>query len=170
MGFNRRKPANAHAVLADDRRRHRRPVLVPMGAQSGLPYHERDRPANARPSPRRGRDQPHTRTLVPLVPAERTVCRSRAAVSDEYRRTHRRCPAQRAQQAQYVPRDLGDLQRQDALYDAMDHRSEHMLRTRTKIARAVVLIGIRTAMMVLAFAEWLAYVVAPWLKPPEPTR
>jgi len=45
-----------------------------------------------------------------------------------------------------------------------------MLRTRTKIARAVVLIGIRTAMMVLAFAEWLAYVVAPWLKPPEPTR
>jgi hypothetical protein len=72
-------------VLADDRRRHRRAVLVPVGALPGLPHHERDRPAHARSSPRRGRDQSHSVAVVSLVPATCAVRRARAAVADQYR-------------------------------------------------------------------------------------
>jgi hypothetical protein len=50
-----------------------------------LPYHERDRLAHARPSPRRGRDQPHSRTVMPLMPAERAVRRARAAIANKHR-------------------------------------------------------------------------------------
>jgi hypothetical protein len=34
--------ANADAVIADDRRRYRRALLVPLGTLSGLPNHQRD--------------------------------------------------------------------------------------------------------------------------------
>jgi hypothetical protein len=56
----------------------------------GLPHHERDRPAHARPSPRRGCDQPHSVAVVSLVPAERAIRRARAAIADQHRRRHAR--------------------------------------------------------------------------------
>jgi hypothetical protein len=34
-------PADAHAVLADNQGRYHRALLVPVGALSGLPHHER---------------------------------------------------------------------------------------------------------------------------------
>jgi hypothetical protein len=48
--------------------------LVSVGPLSGLPHHERHRSAHARPSPRRSRDQSHSVVVVPLMPAERTIC------------------------------------------------------------------------------------------------
>ena len=78
--------ADAHAFLADDRRRHCRGVLVPVGALRSLPNDERRRPADNRLSSQCGRDQPYSCALLPLVPAERPVCRACAAVPDEYRR------------------------------------------------------------------------------------
>jgi len=40
--------ANADVVLADDRRRHRRGILVSMGPLPSLSHHKRDRSAHAR--------------------------------------------------------------------------------------------------------------------------
>jgi len=60
----------------------------------GLPHHERDRPAHARPSPRRGRDQPYPGALLPIMPAERAVCRAGSVVADQHcRRNARRASA-----------------------------------------------------------------------------
>jgi hypothetical protein len=63
-----------------------RGILVLMGAVPGLPHHERDRPEGNRPSPRRGRDQSHSRAVVSLMPAERAVRRARAAFAHQHRR------------------------------------------------------------------------------------
>ena len=65
-------------------RRDHSGLLVPVGALPGLPHHERDRPAHARPSPRRGRDQPHSRIVLSLMPAERAVRRARAALAHQH--------------------------------------------------------------------------------------
>jgi hypothetical protein len=72
-------PANADVVLANNRRGHCSVVLVPVDMLSSVPHHQRDRPSHTRPSLRRGRDQPHSRAVLPLMPAERTVCRAGAA-------------------------------------------------------------------------------------------
>jgi hypothetical protein len=65
--------ANGDAVLSNDRRCDHGRLLVCLGALPSLPHHERDRPAHARPSPRRGRVEPHSRALMPLMPAECAV-------------------------------------------------------------------------------------------------
>jgi hypothetical protein len=86
--------ANAHAILADDRRRRRCGILVPVGSLPSLPHYERDRLAHARPSPRRGCDQPHSRIVLSLMPAQRAVRRARATVPDQHRRRNAgRAPA-----------------------------------------------------------------------------
>jgi hypothetical protein len=69
-----------------NRRRHHRWLLVSVGALSGLPHHKRDQPAHARPSPRRGRDQSHSRAVLPLLPAERDVRRARSPITHQHRR------------------------------------------------------------------------------------
>ena len=61
-------------------------VLVLVGPLPGLSYHQRNRPSHARPSPRRRRDQSHSRAVLPLVSAKRALCRTRAAFANEYRR------------------------------------------------------------------------------------
>jgi hypothetical protein len=62
------------------------PLLVLVGPLSGLPNHQRDRLAHSRPSPQRGRDQSHSRVILPVLPAKRPVRRARAAVADQHRR------------------------------------------------------------------------------------
>jgi len=52
----------------------------------GLPHDERNRSSHARPSSRRGRDRPHSSIVLPLMPAERAICRARAAIADQRRR------------------------------------------------------------------------------------
>ena len=59
-------------------------LLVSVGPLPGLPYHERDRPSHARSSPRRGRNESHSGALMPLMPAERAVCRAGAAIADKH--------------------------------------------------------------------------------------
>jgi hypothetical protein len=66
--------ADADAVLADDRRRYHGRLLVPTRALPGLPHHRRRRPADARLAPRRGRDGPYLRAVLPLLPAACAVC------------------------------------------------------------------------------------------------
>ena len=78
--------AHADAVLADDRRRCHGRLLVFMRPLPGLPHYERDRSAHARSPSRRGRDKPHSVVVVSFVPAERAVCRARAAIADKHRR------------------------------------------------------------------------------------
>jgi len=58
---------------------------VSVGTLPGLPNDQRHRPAHARPPPRRLRDQPHSGLILPLVPAECSVCRARAPIADEHR-------------------------------------------------------------------------------------
>jgi hypothetical protein len=48
-------------------------LLVPVGTLPGLPNDQRNRLAQARPPSRRGRDQPHSGVVVPLLPAECAV-------------------------------------------------------------------------------------------------
>jgi hypothetical protein len=67
--WNERQAKHANAVLANDRRRHRGGLLVPMGSLPGVPDHQCDRSADARSSPRCSRDQPHSGAVVPAAPA-----------------------------------------------------------------------------------------------------
>ena len=67
-------------------RRDHSGLLVPVDAVSGLPNDERDRSAHARSSPRCGRHQPNSGAVLPLMPAERAVRRTRATIANEYRR------------------------------------------------------------------------------------
>jgi hypothetical protein len=81
----------------NDRRRHRGAVLVSVGVLPGVPDHQRDRPADARPPPRRRSDKPHSRAVVPFVPAKCTVRRTHAPIKEEHRRRNARgAPAARA--------------------------------------------------------------------------
>src|SRR5437660_3502271 len=61
----------------------------------GVSHHKRDRSSRARPSPRRGRDQSHSRAILRFMPTECVVCRARAAIANErcgreMREEHRR--------------------------------------------------------------------------------
>jgi hypothetical protein len=49
-----------------------------------VPNDQCNRLADARPSPRRGRDEPHTGIVVSLVPTERALRRARAIIPNEY--------------------------------------------------------------------------------------
>jgi hypothetical protein len=49
-----------------------------------------DRLADARSSPRRGRDQSRSRVILPILPTKRSVRRARAAVADQHRRRNAR--------------------------------------------------------------------------------
>jgi hypothetical protein len=55
------------AVLADDRRRHRGGLLVPVGTLPGLPNDQRNRLTDPRSSPRRGGDEPDPGALLPCM-------------------------------------------------------------------------------------------------------
>jgi hypothetical protein len=48
-------------------------------------YHERNRPAHARPSPRRGRNESHSGALMPLMPAKRTLRRAGTTLANKHR-------------------------------------------------------------------------------------
>jgi hypothetical protein len=61
--------ADADAILADDRRRDDGGLLVSVGPLSGLSHHERDRPAQARSSSRRGRVEPDSGVILSIMPA-----------------------------------------------------------------------------------------------------
>jgi hypothetical protein len=61
-------------------------LLVLVGTLPGLPHHECDRSAHARPPPRRGGDQSHSVAIVSVMPAERAICRPCAPVTDKHRR------------------------------------------------------------------------------------
>jgi hypothetical protein len=52
-------------------------LLVPAGAVPSLPHHRRCRPAEARLAPRGGGHGPYPGAVMPVLPAERTVCRTR---------------------------------------------------------------------------------------------
>jgi hypothetical protein len=65
------------------RRRHHGRLLVPAGALPGLPHHRRCRPTNARLAPRRGCHGAHPGTVMPIMPAERAVCRARLPIQVE---------------------------------------------------------------------------------------
>ena len=60
---------------------------VPLGALSGLPHNAIGGPANARSTPRRGRDQSHSfpicRSCRPNAPFAELLCLSQASVADE---------------------------------------------------------------------------------------
>jgi hypothetical protein len=73
-------------VLANDWSGDHRTILVPVGALPCLPHNAGPRPPHARSPPRRGGDKPHSRTVVPLVSAERAVRRARETVKDKHRR------------------------------------------------------------------------------------
>jgi hypothetical protein len=77
--------AKADVVLSDNRRGHCSAVLVPVDMLSSLPDHQCNRPANARPSSRSGSNQPHSRTVLPLVSPKRTFRRARATIANEHR-------------------------------------------------------------------------------------
>ena len=49
----------------------------------GLPHYSRRGPAGARLAPRRGRDGPYPGAVVPVMPAQRAVCRTRLPVEVE---------------------------------------------------------------------------------------
>ena len=76
----------ANAVLADNRRRRARPLLVPMGPLSGLPHDAEHRSTDARPSSPSCGDQSHSSAVVPRLPAERAVRRAPALVAVERHR------------------------------------------------------------------------------------
>ena len=84
-------------------------LSVSMGALPGLSHHERDRPAHARPAPRRGRDQPHSRAVLPFMSAERTVrrdssgCRERASLTKCARSIGAECSANELFSATHTP-------------------------------------------------------------------
>jgi hypothetical protein len=72
--WNERQALRAPMIFfAHDRRRHQRGLLVPVGTLPGVPNDQRDRLAHARSSRRRGGDKPHSRVIVPFMPAERAV-------------------------------------------------------------------------------------------------
>ncbi len=51
---------------------------------------ERHRSARARSSPPSSRHQSHSRAVLPLMPAERSICRAGAAIADKHRRRNAR--------------------------------------------------------------------------------
>ena len=71
----------------NDRCRHCRALLCSLPS---VPNHQCDRLADARSSPRRGRDQSHSRVILPVLPAKRSVRRARAAFPDKHRRRNAR--------------------------------------------------------------------------------
>jgi hypothetical protein len=71
--WNERRPSDADAVLADDRRGHHGRPSVLMGALPGLPHRVIGRPAVARPTPQCRSDQPNPGAIVPILPAQRAV-------------------------------------------------------------------------------------------------
>ena len=87
--WNERQAKHANAVLANDRRRHRGGLLVPMGSLPGVPDHQCDRSADARSSPRCSRDQPQSalscRSCRPNAPFAELVRLSRTSIADEMR-------------------------------------------------------------------------------------
>jgi hypothetical protein len=82
----RQTKTHADAVLADNRRRHHRRLLVPLGALSGVSNDQRRGSAHARSSPRCCRKQSHSTAVVPVVPAECAIRRARAAIANKHRR------------------------------------------------------------------------------------
>jgi hypothetical protein len=72
--WNERQAERMYAVLADDRSGGHGRLLVPVGPLPSVPDHQRDRFADARSSPRRGRDEPHSGAVLPVMPAECAVC------------------------------------------------------------------------------------------------
>jgi hypothetical protein len=76
--------AHAHAVLADDRRRHHGTTLVSMGALPCLPDHNGYRFAQDRSSSRRGDYEPHSGAVLPTMSTARAVRRTVATVADQH--------------------------------------------------------------------------------------
>jgi hypothetical protein len=74
----------ADAILADDRRRHRRTLLVFVGVLSGLPDSQCHRLADTRPSPRHCRDESHSGAVLSLMPTECAICRTCAPIANEH--------------------------------------------------------------------------------------
>jgi len=58
-------------------------LLVPAGALPGLPYHGRRRPADARLAPRRVCDGSYPGAIVPILPAQCAVRRTRVPIEVE---------------------------------------------------------------------------------------
>ncbi len=56
----------------------------------GLPHDQRRRSTHARSPPRRGCNQPYSGVVVPLMPTQCAVCRTRAIVTDQHRGRARR--------------------------------------------------------------------------------
>ena len=77
-------------INAHDRRRHQGGLLVSVGSLPGLPDDQCNRLANTRPSSRRGGDKPHSRAVMPIMPAECAVRRARTLIADKYRRRNAR--------------------------------------------------------------------------------
>jgi hypothetical protein len=88
---------NADAVLADNRRCHYSGLLVPVGALSRVPMDKQCRSSHARPPSQRSGKQSHSRTVVPLMPTERAICRTSATFANEHcRRDEGRTSSSRA--------------------------------------------------------------------------
>ena len=83
--------ANADAVRADDRRRHRRAALGALGSVPGLLHHQCDRPAHARPASRCGNHQPYPSAVMPIMPAQCALRRAGAALAAQERGRAGRC-------------------------------------------------------------------------------
>ena len=60
------------------------------GALPGLPDHQCNRLANARPSRGCGSCEPHPCAVLQIMPTKRTIRRARAPVANEYRRRNAR--------------------------------------------------------------------------------
>ena len=88
--WNERQALCADDLFAHDRRRYQGGLLVPVGPLPGVPNDQRNRLAHARSPSRRGRDEPHSRAVMPIMSAERAVRRASAAIADEHRRRNAR--------------------------------------------------------------------------------
>src|SRR5262249_22311960 len=63
--------------------------LVSVGTLPGVPNDQCNRSADTRSSRRRGRDEPHSRAVVPIMP-ECTIRRASAALTNKHRRRNAR--------------------------------------------------------------------------------
>jgi hypothetical protein len=81
-------PAHSSVARSSQRGRHLGRPLKEQ--QRGKCRHQRDRPSHARPAPRRGRDQSHSRAVLSLMPAECAFRRAGPSISDEHRRRNAR--------------------------------------------------------------------------------
>jgi hypothetical protein len=77
---------NERQALTDHWRCHYRWLLVPVGALPCLQNDQRNRLADAGPSSRCGSNEPHSRTVVPILPAQCAFCRTGTTLANKHRR------------------------------------------------------------------------------------